>query len=175
MDEIWKEIEGYDGRYQISNMGRVRSFAQDPVNGKIKTGNKNFKGYLTIVLYDKNGNKTAYPVHRLVAMAFIENPLNLPQVNHKDEVKTNNRVENLEWCDNEYNSRYGTKIARVAEANRCCPTTSLKVYSVDENGVVEYFDSIGEAERRTGSSHCNIVRALKRRRWHCGGREWYYA
>lgn len=174
MQEIWKPIEGYSGRYEISNLGRVRSYAQDKINGKIKLGNPTAKGYLTILLYDGNGNSKWCPVHRLVASAFIDNPTDLPQVNHKDENKTNNCVDNLEWCTNEYNTKYGTRSERTATANRCCETTSKKVFSIDENGNKEFFDSIGEAERQTGNSHSNIVRALKRRTNHCGKRQWFY-
>lgn len=174
LEEIWKEIEGYSGRYEISNMGRVKSYAQDRKNGKIKTGNPTFKGYRTILLYDGKGNSKWHPVHRLVASAFIDNPTNLPQVNHKDENKANNTADNLEWCTNEYNMNYGTRNQRVAEKNRCCPITSLKIKAIDKNGNVEYYESIGEAERKTGSNHSNIVRALKGRRKHCGDRQWFY-
>ena len=129
---------------------------------------------MKIRLYNRNGESKFFPIHRLVAEAFIENPHNFPFINHKDEDKSNNHVENLEWCTNEYNINYGTRNERAAKANRCCRTTSTRVYSVDENGQVEYFDSIGEAERQTGNSHCNIVRALKGRRSRCGGRQWFY-
>lgn len=178
MQEVWKAIEGYDGRYEISNLGRLRSYAQDRVNGKIKYGNRDKKGYLSVYLYKpgNNGRKGTWrKMHRLVAEAFIPNPLNLPQVNHKDEDKSNNRADNLEWCDNLYNIRYGTKIERTQRANMNCPTTSRRVYSVDSEGKVELFASVGEAERKTGNAHGNIVRALKGRRPTCGGRKWYYA
>lgn len=174
MEEVWRPIYGYEDKYYISNFGRIKSFAQDSENGKIKTGNLTFKGYLSITLYYKSGNHKTYPVHRLVAIAFIDNPDNLPQVNHKDENKTNNCVDNLEWCTNEYNAHYGTKIQRTVEANRCCETTSIKIYSVDANGNTEYYDSIGEAEHKTGCSHSNIVRTLKGRSNHCGGKQWFY-
>lgn len=174
MQEIWKIIgNGYE-RYEVSSYGRIRSFAQDSVNGKIKEGYPDHKGYMKIRLYNRNGESKFFPIHRLVAEAFIENPHNFPFINHKDEDKSNNHVENLEWCTNEYNINYGTRNERAAKANRCCRTTSTRVYSVDENGQVEYFDSIGEAERQTGNSHCNIVRALKGRRSRCGGRQWFY-
>ena len=175
MEEIWKPVKGYEGRYEVSNMGRVRSFAQDTKEGKVKYGNLNKNGYLTYLLYDGNGNKTWQPVHRLVAGAFIDNPNNYPQVNHKDENKTNNCVDNLEWCTNEYNLSYGTARQRAALANMCCETTSVKVYSVDCDGNIEYYDSIGEAERQTGLCHSNIVRTLKGRSHTCGGRKWYYS
>lgn len=178
MQEVWKPVKGYEGRYEISSFGRLRSYAQDRTEGKIKIGHPTAKGYRQVYLY-KEGNTSRkgkwYPVHRLVANAFIPNPHNLPQVNHIDEDKANNRVDNLEWCDNDYNVHYGTKIERTRQSNMCCPTTSRKVYSVDESGEVEVFDSIGDAERRTGNSHSNIVRALKGRRPRCGGRTWFYA
>ena len=172
--EVWKEIEGYEGRYEVSNLGRIKSYAQDRNNGKIKIGNPTFKGYRSIALFDRNGCKTYYPVHRLVATAFLENPNNLPQVNHKDENKANNCVDNLEWCTNDYNAHYGTKIERVSEANKCCPTTSIRICSIDKLGVKTYYDSIGEAERQTGCSHSNIVRTLKGRTKRCGGMQWFY-
>lgn len=174
MDEEWRDIEGYNGRYKISSHGRLKSFAQDRVNGKIKTGNETVKGYLTVLLYDGKGHSKWNPVHRLVASAFLDNPDDLPQVNHKDEDKKNNRVDNLEWCTNEYNSHYGTHYSRVAESNRCCPSTSKRVFSVDTNGVKQYYPSIGEAERKTGLCHGNIVRALKGKCPTCGKKHWFY-
>ena len=172
--EIWKQIEGYDGKYQVSSYGRIKSFAQNKKDGAIKEGHLDYKGYPKISLYKDHECKDFF-IHRLVAMAFIDNPENLPQVNHKDEVKTNNCVENLEWCTNSYNHDYGTRNERAAVSNYCCETTSKKIYSVDaKTGQIEYFDSIGDAERKIGNSHCNIVRALKGRRPHCGGRQWFY-
>lgn len=174
MSEIWKPVIGYEGKYEVSNFGRVKSYAQDTVHGKIKDGHLTHKGYKHILLYDGNGNKKWFPIHRLVASAFIPNPHGFPQVNHKDEVKTNNHVENLEWCTNEYNINYGTNRHRTAMANRCCATTSMKVYCIDETGQKHVFESIGEAERQTGNSHSNIVAALKGRRNHCGNMRWFY-
>ncbi len=174
MGEIWKAIDGYNGRYEISNHGRIKSFAQDRLNGKIKTGYREKKGYLCIRLYNSEGKSKWHKIHRLVASAFIPNPNHLEQVNHKDEKKDNNYVDNLEWCTNSYNTHYGTKIERVALSNRCCPTTSLKVKSIDESGKVEFYNSIGEASRMTGCSHSNIVRTLKGRSTLCGNKHWFY-
>lgn len=173
MNEEWKPIEGLEGKYEISNLGRLKSYAQNK-DGGIIDGYLDKRGYCNVRIYDAPQHGTWHKMHRLVASSFIDNPNNYPQVNHKDENKANNRVDNLEWCDNLYNERYGTKGERAGMKNRCYETTSSKVYSIDKDGSVEHYDSIGEAERVTGLSHCNIVRTLKGRTKRCGGREWYY-
>lgn len=99
MVEVWKDIEGYEGLYQVSNMGRVKSL----IKGIILKQWTDKDGYRQVGLLKKT-----FKVHRLVAKAFIENPDDLPLVNHKDENKANNNITNLEWCTNEYNLSYGT-------------------------------------------------------------------
>ena len=110
MMEEWKAIPGYEGLYEVSNMGNVRNVRRNTLLRLSKTNNR----YIRVSLC-KNGIKTGLTVHRLVAEAFIPNPDNLPEVNHKDEDKTNNRVENLEWCDHKYNMNYGTRNIRAKE------------------------------------------------------------
>ena len=117
MEEIWKDIEGYESLYMVSSLGRVKSLGNGNSNKsklKIMKTTLNHKGYPMIKLC-KEGVGKGFSVHRLVAKAFIPNPNNLPQVNHKDENKQNNCVENLEWCTNEYNHNYGTRIERVRQ------------------------------------------------------------
>ena len=106
MEEIWKDIEGYEGLYMVSSLGRVKSLVGRYKNVTILKERYKKNGYGSITLY-KNKKPHTYLVHRLVAQAFIPNPNNLPQVNHKDENKQNNCVENLEWCDAKYNINYG--------------------------------------------------------------------
>ena len=110
--EIWKDIPGYEGSYQVSNYGRVKRLEHKtpnniPLSEKISTQFKNQSGYMIVIL-SKNGEGKQLQVHRLVAQAFIPNPDKLPFVNHKDENPLNNNVENLEWCTAKYNSNYGT-------------------------------------------------------------------
>lgn len=109
-DEIWKDISGFEGRYRISNYGRVRNR-----DGLIKTQRKH-NGYYSVGLRYGDGRKH-YSLHRLVAEAFVanENPSVFNQVNHRDEDKENNRADNLEWCDGMYNTHYGTAIERMRE------------------------------------------------------------
>lgn len=118
MEEIWKEIEGYEGEYEVSNLGNVRSLNYRR-SGKLKLLKQytDKKGYEYVRL-SKNGKGKIYKVHRLVAMAFIPNPDNLPIVNHIDECKNNNMVSNLEWCTVAYNNTYGTARKRASEKMR---------------------------------------------------------
>ena len=112
--EIWKDIKGYEGLYQVSNKGRVKSLNYRRTGKeKILSSSPNSYGYLIVGLC-KNGKQKPFYIHRLVAEAFLTNPNNLLEVNHKDENKENNHVENLEWCDRKYNNNYGSRMERVS-------------------------------------------------------------
>lgn len=107
--EIWKDVPNYEGIYQASNLGRIK---QSQYNHILKPILHN--RYYCVGL-SKDGKVKQYRLHRLIAETFIPNPDNLPQVNHKDENKLNNNVDNLEWCDSKYNNNYGTKGARISK------------------------------------------------------------
>lgn len=112
--EEWKDIQGYEDMYMVSNLGNVISLKrEEPYLMKHHEHN----GYLYVML-SIDGVKRFVTIHRLVAVAFIPNPDNLPEVNHKDEDKTNNHVENLEWCSREYNASYGTVKERISKSNK---------------------------------------------------------
>ena len=103
MKEIWKPVRNYEGLYEVSNMGRVKSLNYNRTGKeRIMKGLDNGHGYLFVQLC-KDGKAKNCRINRLVAMAFIPNPDNLPEVNHKDKIRTNNRVDNLEWCTTQYN------------------------------------------------------------------------
>ena len=133
MNELWKDIPGYEGLYQISNLGQVKSFRKSTKYGcqneYILKPNIASHGYKQVTLY-KDTVKHKFLVHRLVASAFISNPNNLPQINHKDENRLNNYVDNLEWCTAEYNNAYGT--ARV----RSIDTISKPIEQVTIDGKI---------------------------------------
>lgn len=178
MEEIWKAVVGYEGLYEVSNLGRVRSLDRTtqsfhkgfniirnvPVKGKILSIKKQKSGYLSVSLY-KNGIQKYPTIHRLVAEAFLQNPDNLPQVNHKDEDKTNNRVENLEFCTAKYNSHYSKTWENGLP--KAYEVTSKPVLQFTKSGefIAEY-SSTCEAERQTGIKQTNISKC-------CLGRKSY--
>ena len=172
MEEVWKDIEGYEGLYQVSNLGRIKSLPKQDgfrfLNEKIKKSFRQKNGYLRASLYKEGIGKTEL-IHRLVAKAFLPNPNSLPQVNHKDENKLNNRVDNLEWCSAKYNMNYGTCIERRAKTQRetGCQINN-KASSVPviclENNII--YPSIREAERKLhldGSCISKVCRGVRKR------------
>ena len=152
-NEIWKDVSEYEGFYQVSNKGNVRSLDRRDLRGH-RRGGRMLKpiydkgGYSRVDLC-KNGVLKRKTIHRLVAETFLPNPNDLPQVNHRDEVKDNNNVENLEWCDARYNSNHGTRNERMAQAQ------SKKVIAVNaKTGDVIEFNSTMDAERKGYSQGC---------------------
>lgn len=144
--EIWKSlpIEGFE-HYQVSNLGNVRNSSYKGTGRALNMKlHKDKDGYPRVSLRQK-----MFRVNRLVAIAFIPNPNNLPQVNHKDEVKDNNRVENLEWCDNVYNSNYGTKKERLSKSKMNTNCKAVCQCDMDGN-VIKIWPSVCELERQFG-------------------------
>ena len=165
MTEIWKSI---DDRYSVSNLGRVKSNYANKERILKPFANKD--GYLLIDIRHPNFRKSML-VHRLVAMAFIPNPNNLPEVNHKDEDKANNRINNLEWCATKYNCNYGTRNERRAE------NCKKKIYSLDKDGAITYYNSRNEAGAILGIDPAAISKALSYKYPHnktAAGKQWFY-
>lgn len=114
---IWKDIPGYEGLYKVSNTGKIFSCVTKRELSVIQKKD----GYTCISLCDKDHNKKQYRIHQLVAKAFIPNPNNYPFINHKNEIKNDNRVENLEWCSIKYNSSYGSAPKKISEKLKGVP------------------------------------------------------
>lgn len=170
MNEIWKDIKNFEGLYQVSNLGRIKSLerktnyiykkgGQHLIKEKIIKQFQNKYGYLKCFLY-KNGTRKTFNVHRLVAQAFIPNPNNLPQVNHKDENKKNNNIVNLEWCSNQYNAKYSKNKA---------------VIQYDTNGkYINEYSSIIDASNITNTCYSKIGSVCQGKRKKAGGFIWKY-
>jgi len=180
--EEWRNIEGYDGAYKVSNKGRVWSVSRlVRVGGKTGTvttkdmllsQRQDQKGYMRVYLNDQ-GRTRFVPVHRLVALAFIPNPYNKPQVNHKDGNKQNNCVENLEWCTNGENQLHAYAIGLNYVTGRAGkPKKAVAQIDAKTNEIVGKFSSIAEAARTTGIHSQNIGKVIRGDRNYAGGYRW---
>lgn len=172
--ELWKDIQGFEGLYQVSNMGNVRSFdrvieverngitMKQHRKGKVLRQLPRKHGYLAVFLYKSDGKRTHESVHRLVASAFCERKKEATEVNHKNEIKTDNRAENLEWITHKENTNYGTAKER---RNQTCREKrirwkAVRQYDLDGNLVAEY-PSLKEMEKQTGFSDGNVCAYLR--------------
>lgn len=164
--EVWKDIKGYEGQYQVSNLGNVRSLNYNHT-GQIRLLKQvpTKTGYLRVNL---GSNKINRSVHRLVAEAFLPNPNNLPCINHKDCNPQNNIVDNIEWCTVTYNYFFADRVKKVAKAN------SKSVKQMDLNGnIIKIWPSLAEAGRN-GFSVGNIWSCCIGKRKTTGGYQWSY-
>ena len=174
--EIWKDIPNTDGIYQASNTGKIRSttYRGKPRLHELKPQKQN-AGYLTVCLAINNIHKTCL-VHRLVAITFLEKPFDCDFVNHKDENKMNNNVDNLEWCTKSYNSiyylnfdenrkkEYASRFRKTSPMIQHIPKTHFEkvIQSTKDGGFIKEWNSVTEASLNTGISLCNILSACKR-------------
>ena len=156
-----KDVVGYEGLYAVTSCGKVWSYR----NKRFLKLRFQTDGYLYVSLC-KDGKIKNYLIHRLVAMAYIPNPENLPQINHKDENKTNNCLQNLEWCDNSYNINYGTRNKKVSNSKKI----PILQYDLDGNFIREW-PSATDVGREVSY---NICHCLKGRRKSAYGYIWKY-
>lgn len=164
--EIWRDIEGYEGLYQISNKGRVKSLYKG--SERILKPWDDYCGYLVVSLY-KNRIKQDLKIHRLVAETFIPNLENKPQVNHKDENKYNNCVENLEWITHIDNCNYGTRNERISDSQ----SKPILQYSKSGDFIREW-KSAAEVKRVLSINNKNINSCCKGKRKSAGDFIWRY-
>ena len=177
--EIWKPVVGFEGYYEVSNRGRVRSLDRTVV---MKDGKKRFtrgkmlkpvvyngKRHYHGVVLSKEGYHKRHSIHRLVAQAFIPNQDNLPEINHKDEDKTNNCVENLEWCDRKYNNAYGTAKIRAAV------TQGKPVLQLKDGRIINAWPTEGLAAQFTGATQGGISGCCRGEYQTSGGYGWMWA
>lgn len=194
MNEVWKDVKNYEGTYQVSNLGRVKSLSRIDFSGRqrgeviLRLKNPR-KRYPYVILY-KYGKSKTYYVHRLVASHFIENIRNKPEVNHIDGNKENNCVDNLEWVDRKENSihayRNGLLNPDVSVAlkalndNRAhyskivAEKNSVPIFVIKSNGKKEFFRSIKEATIKLNIDHKTISRSLKQKVKTRSGLIFYY-
>ena len=163
--EIWKDIPEYEGLYQISNLGNVKSLYRLANNNhiikeRILKPQENYNGYFIVNLY-KNNKMQARFVHRLVGKVFINNPNNYNYINHIDKNKSNNKVNNLEWCTQSYNVIY---------------SKGKKVNQYDKNNnFIKTWNSIADVKRTLDINSSLIVRCCKNRKKSAGGYIWKYS
>ncbi len=181
-EQQWRPIPQYEGLYEISDQGDVRSIAQYTCHHIVTPRPKprsvkaelTHDGYVRVCLSNRGTHKH-YTVHRLVALTFIPNPDNLPQVNHKDENPQNNSVDNLEWCTGKQNCNYGKHCQRIRDRLAIKHHLAKAVAKLDESGnILETYKSINDAARQLGIRGENITRCCKGKYNQSCGYKWKY-
>ena len=177
-EEEWRDIAGYEGCYQVSNLGRVKSLERtfidkrkhkQHIKERILKPQPCRDGYLQVFLCNSSDKKKNFSVHRLVCGAFLENPENKPCVNHIDEDKTNNTASNLEWCTYKENSNHGTRNARMAK------TKNKPVGQYTTNGkLLKIWQSLMEVQRQLGFAPSNICKVARGKNKTAYGYVWKY-
>ena len=186
--EFWQDIPEYEGLYQVSTYGRIKSVDRIVKHnnakgfvirkGKILSPHKTPEGYMFCGLC-KEGKVAHKKIHRMVAITFLpipqfildafhSNETKRIEVNHKDENKENNAIDNLEWCTSRYNANYGNHIRKIVEKH------SMPIISTSKSGTIREYSSAAEAERITGINTANINACCKNRRKTAGGYYWQY-
>ena len=150
--EVWKDILGYEGIYQVSNLGRIKNSKGRILTTKT-TGNYNH------ILLCKNGKRENFTIHKLVAMAFVPNPNNYKEINHINENARDNRASNLEWCSHKYNINYGTRTKKVIEKQ----SIKISQYDLDGNFIRDW-DKVNDAIREYKNHHISNVLNGKRKK-----------
>jgi hypothetical protein len=193
MEEVWKDIEGFEGLYEISSLGRIRTIPHNVDHGKrtrvvskriLKIGVKS-NGYQHIKIY-KDTKQYTYYIHRLVAMAFLSNPNGWSDVNHKNGIKSDNRVENLEWCSRSANQLHSSRVLKNKIG--CYGKGHLSPHSIPiiqytlNNEYIKEWASATEVQRELGIKESNIRKCLytlyhnplTKRQYTAGGFKWRY-
>lgn len=187
--EVWKSINGYCGLYEVSNLGNVKSlnFSNGKVP-KVLKPQKDKNGYLVVNLYN-NGKVRNFKIHRLVAQAFLNNEDNLPQINHINEIKNDNRVENLEWCTNKYNVNYGSHslkqslvhigkkhtqehIQKIRDGS--INKKAVEMIDINTKEVIQIFQSASEAAREVNGVSTNVSKICRENKGTYKGYFWRY-
>ena len=179
-EEIWKDIEGYDGRYQVSNRGRIKSlphvqknrYSKYTTKEKILAPRFDGDGYCCAALYT-GGKREDRRVHRIVAETFIPNPEGKAFINHKDGVKTNNSVENLEWCTAAENAQHAFRTGLNRGYRGQENKISRKICQLTLDGkFLRFWHGVREIKRELNISYQNVEACLKGRRANAGGYKW---
>ena len=184
--EEWLPIKDYEDLYQVSNYGRVKSLERidslgRTVKERILKPINDKDGYQLVQLY-KDGKGKTFKIHRLVANAFIDNPNNLPQVNHIDEVKTNNHISNLEWCDCKYNVNFGTRNERHSGENNPMygkfgkehPRSKQIIQLTLDGEFIKIWGSVAEIQRELGCHQSSISKCCKNKLKSTHNYKWQY-
>lgn len=175
-NELWKPIKGYEGLYEVSTFGRVKSLDYNGTGKeKIMSPVKDKNGYQKIILYRK-GKRGYYRIHRLVAEAWLKPVSEKNIINHKDECPRNNHYSNLEWCNIKYNNTYGTRLERLSKTKTNGKKSKIVYQYTLDGEFIKEWPSLHEIERQLGYPPANISACCKRKK-HCNtshGFKWSY-